>query len=132
MSFALPYQCWNPVTLGYWILALTLLMALATGMTKKSSLSPSLPDQGSYRSNQSEMAIESSRWRSEATDYNTWRDPPPPASSDWRSKSRRSSASEPSRQESGYYPEYKPGNPAFYNHSTREQEDQIKVFEFGR
>ncbi|UCE62687.1 MAG: hypothetical protein JSU59_07295 [Nitrospirota bacterium] len=132
MSCALPAQCWNPPTLGYWLLALTLLAALATGMARKSSVSPSLPDQNSYRSSQSDMAIESSNWRSEATDYESWREPPPPASSNWRSKSSRPSTRGSNKRQTEYFPEYKPGDPAFYNPHTGEQEDQIKVFEFGR
>ena len=132
MSGTVPYPCWNPASFGYWLLALTFLLALATGMARKSSLSPTLPGQNSYRSNQSDRAIESSRWRSEGTDYNSWREPPPPPSRSWRSKPRPSNPSETSPGDSKYFPEYQPGEPAFYNHRTGEQEDQIKVFEFGR
>jgi hypothetical protein len=132
MSYALSPQAWNPPTLWYWPLALTLPIFLAAGMAQKSTISPSLPDESSYRSSQSDMAIESSTWRSEGADYESWREPPPPASSSWRSKSSRPNNAGSSQRQTESLPKYEPGDPAFYNHQTGEQEDQIKVFEFGR
>lgn len=132
MSYAFSPQAWNPPSLWYWPLALTLPIVLAAGMAQKSTITPSLPDESSYRSSPSDMAIDSSSWRSEGADYESWREPPPPASSSWRSKSRRPSKSESSPRQTEHFPEYKPGDPAFYNHQTREEEGQVKVFEFGR
>ena len=132
MSGALSPQGWAPPTFWYWPLVLTLPIVLAAGMAQKSTNTPSLPDEGSYRSSQSDMARESSSWRSEGADYESWREPPPPASSNWRSKSSRPSQSGSGNSQREYFPEYKPGDPAYYNHRTGEQEDQIKVFEFGR
>ena len=132
MSCAVASPAWVPPTLWYWPLILAIPIVLAAGRGQKSSITPSFPDESSYRSSQSDMAIESSSWRSEGADYESWREPPPPASSSWRSKSSRPSTRGSNKRQTEYFPEYKPGDPAFYNPHTGEQEDQIKVFEFGR
>ena len=132
MNYAVASPAWVPPALWYWPLILAIPIVLAAGRGQKSTITPSLPDESSYRSSQSDMAIESSSWRSEGADYESWREPPPPASGSWRSKSSRPSNSAAGQRQAEYFPKYEPGNPAFYNHQTREQEDQIKVFEFGR
>jgi len=77
MNWALRPQALGPPTGWYWPLALTLPIVLAGGIIEKSTMSSSLPKEDSYRSSQSDMAIESSSWRSEGQDYERWREPPP-------------------------------------------------------
>jgi hypothetical protein len=132
MSCALRPQAWGPQTLWYWPLALTLPIVLAGGIIEKSTISPSLPEEKSYRSNQSDMVIESSSWRSEGADYEQWMEPPPPPPNRWRTTPSRPSNSGATQRQTEYFPEYEPGDPAFFNYQTREEEGQVKVFEFGR
>ena len=132
MNWALSPQAWGQPTTWYLPLALTLPLIFAGGMIKNSTMSSSMPEEESYRSSQSDMAIESSSWRSEGQDYQRWREPPPPRPNRWRSSSPQPSSTGTTRKNTELFPEYEPGDPAFYNSRTGEQEGQVKVFEFGR
>ena len=132
MNGALPHQPGILPITWFWVLALTIPIILAGGLAEKYGRDPSLPDSGSYRSSQSDMVIESSSWRNEGADYNQWRQPPPPRPNKWRSEPPPPAPTGSTGKSRELFPKYEPGDPAFYNHQTREQEGQVKVFEFGR
>lgn len=133
MNWALcPQLLWRQPTAWHWTLVLTVPIVMAAGTFDKSTMSSSLPEEESYRSSLSDTVVESSSWRSENLDYERWRDPPPPRPNRWRSAPSHSYDTRSTERKTEVFPEYEPGNPAFFNYSTREEEGQVKIFEFGR
>ena len=114
-----------------WCITLAIPMLLAAGILEKSRTSTVLPEKESYRSNLSDMILESSEWRSPKETEIDWREPPPPLPV-WRIPSSLESSATTPRGKVELFPRYKPGNPADFDYLQREEKPQIKVFEFGR
>ncbi len=113
-----------------WCITFVMPMLLAAGILEKSGTSMVLPETESYRSNLSDMILESSEWRSHKEPEVDWRKPPPPLPA-WRSPSSLDSSGT-RRQKVQLFPRYQPGNPANFDYLQGEEKPLIKVFEFGR
>ena len=116
-------------TIWSWPLVLTLPLLFAGAIIEKTASESSLADEQSYRSNLSDIVIESSEWRGEQQDGLGWRDPSP--ANRWRTDPKPSSGAGSTKRRIELFPKYRPGDPAAFDHSTREEKGQIKVFEFG-
>lgn len=130
MNWAINYEEWDRQIRWYWPLVLALPILMAAGITEKSRTGSFLPEEQSYRSNLSDIVIESLGWREQKQEGLSWREPSPPPIG-WRTEPRPSSQESTTRKKIELFPAYRPGETAAFNFETREDESLIKVFEFG-
>lgn len=132
MNLALRPQAWPPPILWFGALVLFLPMMLAGGPAKETPTNPTLLEEESYRSDPSAKVRESSQWRSKGQQNRGWREPPPASGPQWRMGPPSPNQTGSTNQNVELFPKYTPGDPAVFDHTSREEKGQIKVFEFGR
>ncbi|NKB82513.1 MAG: hypothetical protein GKS05_11625 [Nitrospirales bacterium] len=130
MNWAINYEEQRPQTIWYWLLALTLPILMAADIAEHSRTGPFLPEKQSYRSNLSDIVIESSGWREKKQETIDWRNPRSPEIK-WRTEPRVTSQESTTRKRLQLFPAYRPGETSAFDFEEREDKSLIKIFEFG-
>ena len=131
MNWALSADVRSVQATWHWSLVLTLPLLIAAGIIEKTTTSSSLPEEQSYRSDLSDIVTESSSWRKGIQDGPSWRDSSPTPATGWRTNPEQQATPGSKRKKIELFPKYRSGDPAAFDHSSREEKGQIKVFEFG-
>ena len=129
MTGALPSRESHGNLAAHWILVFAFPLLLAADVTQRSNQIHQLPDHDSYRSNFSDRALKSSRWRQPIPESLDWRVPASPKT-EWRTDPTQKSPRMETPGNLDLYPNYSPGGPSTFDLSTREDQSLIKIFEF--